>query len=85
MSRSFSSEETQKLKELITEGIQVLTEVDTLKLGLKDTVKAISEQYDIKPATINQAIRTAYKADLSDKREDLDDVEAILVAVGRDL
>lgn len=84
MSRAFSDTEIKKLKELITEGIQVHTECDTLKGGLTDTVKAIAEEMDIKPAVLNKAIRTAYKADLENKREALSDLEDILVAVGRD-
>ncbi len=84
MTRPFSTTEVNKLKELITEGIQVCTEVDTLKEALTDTVKAISEEMDIKPAVLNKAIRTAYKADLENKREALSDLEDILVAVGRD-
>lgn len=84
MTRSFSTQEVDKLKELVTEGIQVHQEVDTLKEALSDTVKAIAEELDIKPAVLNKAIRTAYKADLEDKREQLTDLEEILVAVGRD-
>lgn len=84
MSRNFSDEEIKKLKQIVTEGIQVCTEVDTLKDGLSDTVKAIAEELDLKPAVLNKAIRTAYKADLADKRDALSDLETILVAVGRD-
>lgn len=84
MTRSFSDAETTKLKELITEGIQIMQETDTLKEGLSDTVKAIAEELDVKPALINKAIRTAYKADLADKKDQMSDLEDILVAVGRD-
>jgi len=84
MSRTFSEEEVKKLKQIVTEGIQVHTEVDALKEGLTETVKAVAEEMDLKPATINKAIRTAYKADLDDKRESLSELEDILVAVGRD-
>lgn len=83
MSRAFSDEEIRKLKELVTEGIQIHTEVNTLKEGLSDTVKAIAEEMDLKPATLNKAIRTAYKADLENKKEALSDLEEILIAVGR--
>ncbi len=84
MSRTFSEAEIRKLKEIVTEGIQVHNEVDTLKDGLKDTVKAIAEEMDLKPAVLNKAIRTAYKADLENKREAMEELEDILVAVGRD-
>jgi len=84
VSRTFSEAEIRKLKEIVTEGIQVHNEVDTLKDGLKDTVKAIAEEMDLKPAVLNKAIRTAYKADLENKREAMEELEDILVAVGRD-
>lgn len=83
MNRSFSDTEIKKLKEIITEGVQVHTEVDTLKEALKDTVMAIAEEIAIKPAVLNKAIRTAFKADLEDKRVDFNDMEDILIAVGR--
>jgi transposase-like protein len=84
MTRNFSEAEKSKLKELVTEGIQVLQETDTLKEALGDTVKAIAEELDMKPAILNRVIRTAYKADLEEKREAMSDIEDILVAVGRD-
>jgi DNA-binding MarR family transcriptional regulator len=84
MTKNYSEAEKTKLKELITEGIQVLTETDTLKEALGDTVKAIAEELDMKPAILNRAIRTAYKADLTEKREALSDMEDVLVAVGRE-
>ena len=59
--RSFNPTEIAKLKQLMNEGIQVTGEVEALREGLKDTVKAISEEMDMKPATLNKAIRIAYK------------------------
>lgn len=85
MTKNFSEAEKTKLKEIVSEGVQVLTEVDTLKGGLSDTVKAIAEELDVKPAILNKAIRTAYKADLAEKREAFSDLEDILVSIGRDI
>jgi division protein CdvB (Snf7/Vps24/ESCRT-III family) len=84
MTKTYSQTEIDKLKQIVTEGIQVHSEVEALKEALKDTVKAIADEMDIKPAVLNKAIRTAYAADLEEKREALSDVEDILVAVGRD-
>jgi transposase-like protein len=83
MTKNFSEAEKIKLKTLVTEGIQVLTETDTLKEALGDTVKAIAEELEIKPAILNKVIRTAYKADLEEKRAAISDIEDILLAVGR--
>ena len=81
--RSFSENEKTKLKNLLTEGVQVKTEMDTLNEALKDTVRAVSEELDIKPAILNKAIRTAYKADIMVKKDELDEVEEILTITGR--
>jgi transposase-like protein len=83
MTKSFSDAEKAKLKTLVTEGIQVLQETETLKEALGDTVKAIAEELEIKPAILNKVIRTAYKADLEEKQSVISDIEDILLAVGR--
>ena len=61
---NISSEEKAKLKQLVDEGCSVLQEVDDLKGGLRDTVKAIAEELDIKPSVLNKAISIAHKARL---------------------
>jgi hypothetical protein len=81
--RTFSDEETRKLKTLINEGVQIQEELTTLKEGLSDTVKAAAEEMDLKPALINKAIRVAYKAELQKQREAMDDLETILETAGR--
>lgn len=80
-----SPEETAKLKQLVDEGCSVLQEVDDLKGGLRDTVKAIAEELDIKPAVLNKAINIAHKAKLQEAKKDFDDVETVLETVGRTL
>ena len=57
--RNFNDAEKQKLIQIISQGSQVLGEVEDLKSGLKDTVKALSEELDIKPAMLNKAISVA--------------------------
>ena len=85
INRAFSIEEQTRLKQLIQEGCQVQLELDTLKEGLRDTVKAVAEEMDIKPATLNKAIRIAHKASFQDESEDFSDLETILETVGMTL
>jgi hypothetical protein len=82
--KTFSDSEITKLKQLISEGIQVTGEIETLKGGLSDTVKAIAEEMDMKPAVLNKAIRIAYKNDFQRTQEGFSAVEEVLAAVGRD-
>jgi transposase-like protein len=80
---AYSSEDVDKLKRIIQEGIHVTQETDTLKEGLRDTVKAVAEELGIKPSVLNKAIRIAYKAEAGKNREEYEELEAILESVGR--
>lgn len=85
---SLSTADKTKLQNMIDEGVKVLEEIATLKEGLKDTVSAIAEEMELKPAILNKSIRIAYKANLNkdelkDSREVLDEVEEILFAAGK--
>ena len=82
--RTFNPSEIAKLKQLMNEGIQVTGEVEALREGLKDTVKAIREEMDMKPATLNKAIRIAYKNEFAQVQDSFSAVEEVLQAVGRD-
>jgi hypothetical protein len=83
--RTFNAEEQARLKKLIDEGMQVSYEIDTLKEGLRDTVKAIAEEMDLKPGVLNKAIRIAHKASFQDEYDKFDELETILETVGRTL
>ena len=82
--RSFSDSEITKLKQIVNEGIQVSAEIETLKGGLTDTVKAIAEELDMKPAVINRAIRIAYKNEFAQVQEGFSQIEEVLAAIGKD-
>ena len=83
--RTFNQEEQARLKRLIEEGMQVTFEIETLKEGLRDTVKAISEEMDLKPAVVNKAIRIAHKANFQEEFDKFDELETILETVGKTL
>jgi len=76
--RNFSAEERTKLKQLMSESISVMTEVEVLTGGLNDTIAAIAEEMMIKPNLLKKAIKMAQKRDFDKAREDLDIIESIL-------
>ena len=76
--RNFSAEERTKLKQLMSESISVMTEVEVLTGGLNDTIAAIAEEMNIKPTLLKKAIKMAQKRDFDKAREDLDIIESIL-------
>ena len=84
-SRMFGSAEKAKLTQLINEGMQVLQEVEDLNAGLNDTVKAIAEELEVKPAILKKAIKIAHKAKLGETNRDHEDLNTILESVGKTL
>jgi hypothetical protein len=74
----YGPEEKAKLERLITEGGNVLREVEDLKEGLKETVKAVAEELQIKSSVINKAISIAHKDNWKDHEQEWNDIEMIL-------
>ena len=83
--RTFNSEQKAKLIQVINEGMQVMHEVKTLNAGLSDTIKAVSEEMDIKPGILKKAVRLAHKAEFGKEQQDHELLETILTTVGRTL
>jgi len=82
--RVYGSEEKQKLERLVNEGVTVLQEIEDLQAGLKDTVKAVAEELNIKPSLINKAIKVAQKGDWDKHQDEFEDLETLVVTVGKD-
>jgi hypothetical protein len=82
--RTYGAEEKAKLERLVQEGVTVLQEIEDLQGGLKDTVKAVAEELDIKPALINKAIKIAQKRDWEKHADAFDDLETLVATVGVD-
>lgn len=85
MSRTFNTDQTKKLNQVINEGCQVMNEIETLTGGLNDTVKAIAEELDIKPNILKKAIKLAHKAEFGREQQDHELLETILTTVGKTL
>jgi transposase-like protein len=82
--RVYGTEEKAKLERLVNEGVTVLQEIEDLQAGLKDTVKAVAEELDIKPSLINKAIKIAQKGDWDRVNDEFEDLETLVVTVGKD-
>jgi transposase-like protein len=81
----FSSDQKAKLTQIINEGMNVLQEVEDLTAGLNDTIKAIAEEMEIKPAILKKAIKIAHKSKLTDENADHEELNTILETVGKTL
>jgi transposase-like protein len=82
--RTYGPEEKAKLERLVREGVTVLQEVEDLQQGLKDTVKAVAEELDVKPALINKAIKIAKNRDWDKHADAHEDLETIVATLGYD-
>ncbi len=83
--RTYGAEEKAKLERLVNEGVTVLQEIEDLNAGLKDTVKAVAEELQIKPSVLKKAIRIAHKASYTAEKEDQELLDEILTTAGRTL
>lgn len=81
--RMYGPEEKAKLERLINEGSTVLREIEDLKEGLKETVKAVAEELEIKPGIITKAINIAHKDNWKEHEQAWNDIEMILGVTGR--
>lgn len=79
----FSAEQIKKLTAVITDGINVLEEVDSLKEGLKDTLNAVAEEMEIRVAVLNKAVKAARRNNYSDLENEVAEIENILKATNR--
>ena len=82
---TFNGEAKLKLTQLINEGMTVLQEIEDLNAGLNDTIKAVAEELEIKPATLKKAVKIAHKAKLGETNRDHDELNTILETVGKTL
>jgi hypothetical protein len=65
--------------------MQVMHEIETLTGGLNDTIKAVAEEMEIKPAILKKAVKLAHKASFGQEQSDHELLEQILVTVGKTL
>ena len=82
--RVYGPDEKQKLERLVNEGVTVLQEIEDLNAGLKETVKAVAEELNVKPSLINKAIKIAKNRDWEKVNYEFEELETIVATVGYD-
>jgi len=83
MDRVITQEQKAKLTQIVNEGTAIFQEIEDLNEGLNETIKAIAEEMEIKPAVLKKAIKTAQKGTFQNQYDDFDTLETILDTVGR--
>ena len=82
---TFSGDQKIKIKRVVEESMRVMYEIDTLRDGMNETIKAIAEELNIKPGVLKKAVRLAHKASLHEENKNHDVVNTILEAAGKTL
>lgn len=82
--RTYGAEEKAKLERLVREGVSVLQEVEDLQGGLKDTIKSVAEELNVKPSLINKAIKIAKNKDWGRVNDEFEDLETLIATIGAD-
>jgi hypothetical protein len=80
---ALSTEDQKRLREIVDQGVKVTQELQDLRDGLKDTVKAVADELNITPGDLKEAIRLAFNGKIADKKESMSVVEEILHVTGR--
>lgn len=76
--KTLNTDDQAKIKHVIESGIKVKQEVKDLSDGLRDTVKAVAEEMEIKPALLSKAISIAFKESLESEKHDIEELEELL-------
>ncbi len=81
--QALSATDQTKLRNIVDNGIKTQMQIDDLRVGLRETIKAVSDELQIKPKSLRAAIRTKMKNSMEEQKETVDEVEEILHIVGR--
>jgi len=84
---TITNTDKDKVKGLISESVQTLSDIEDLKAGLKDTIKTFADEMQVEPKDLTKAINLAFKqskgkGSFSDEQEAMNAVEQILFTAG---
>ena len=82
---SFNGDQKRKLLQIVSEGMRTLHEIDDLKAGLNDAIKAVAEELEIKSSILKKAITIAHKAKLTETNQNHETLNSILETVNMTL
>jgi len=80
---NLGSTEVTRLKEILTDGVRTLEEINTLKEGLKDTLTAIAEEMNIPKKLLTKAVNIAHKGNFKDVEDEMAEIESLLTKTGK--
>lgn len=83
--KNFTPDEVAKLKSCINAVVVCLQQIEDVRANAKDLVTEVAEALEIKAADINEAAKTLFKQNFSQKQEKQEKLAEMLEALGYDL
>ena len=78
MGKAFGAPEQAKIKQIVSEGVTVMQEIQDLTEGLNETIKAVAEELEVRLSVIRNAISIALKDQWDQVFREFDDLETIV-------
>lgn len=83
MLTNMSPDQVRKLDSLVSEGVRVHEKIKLERDALNDAIKALAEDFDVKPKVIRKVISIANKMNFSEEQEEFDAISEVLRQTGR--
>lgn len=80
---NLSPEQLRKLDSIVNEGIATKERIKLERDSLNDAIKALAEEFDVKPKAIRKVITIASKMNFDEEQEEFDTISEILRQTGR--
>ena len=77
---NLTNENIARLKDLVHDGVRVMQDIEDLKVGLRETIKDVADQLDVKPAQLNRLIKMVQGNKMNDFREASEELEELYKA-----
>jgi predicted regulator of amino acid metabolism with ACT domain len=80
---NLNPDQVRKLDSLVSEGVRVHEKIKLERDALNDAIKALAEEFDVKPKVIRKVITIAKNMNYADEEEEFEAVAEALRKIGR--
>jgi predicted regulator of amino acid metabolism with ACT domain len=83
MLENLNPDQVRKLDSLVSEGVRVHEKIKLERDALNEAIKALAEEFDVKPKVIRKVITIAKNMNYADEEEEFEAVTEALRKIGR--
>jgi len=80
---NLNPDQVRKLDSLVSEGVRIHEKIKLERDGLNEAIKALAEEFDVKPKVIRKVITIAKNMNYADEEEEFEAVSEALRKIGR--